>query len=140
MWFDEVNNVLKEIGADEVPQIRVFNKIDLVEGEIPRTETDVDGNVHSVWLSAKAAEGLDQLIDSIQAFFHLEHKVIELELGPADGRLHALMHRSAQILSESLTDNGGWHITVKMQNRIFQQLLKNDTDFSHFIEMRQNNH
>ena len=138
--IDEVNDVLKEIGADEVPQIRVYNKIDLVEGETPRAEKDVNGNVHSVWLSAKAGDGITQLVESIQAFFHLEHRVVQLDLGPADGRLHALLHRSAQILSESITDNGGWQMKVKMQNRIFQQLLKNDADFSHFVEMQQNNH
>lgn len=137
---DEVNNVLKEIGAEQVPQIRVYNKIDLVEGEIARTEADQQGSIHSIWLSAKNGIGTSQLIESIQAFFHLEHRIIELELSPADGRLHALMHRSAQVLSESITDNGGWQIKVKMQNRIFQQLLKNDPDFSDFVEVEENIH
>lgn len=128
--IDEVNKVLLEIGADEVPQIKIYNKIDLVEEETARVEKDSDGQIHSVWLSAMTGDGVDLLIDAIQDFFHLEHKILELELEPADGRIHALLHQSGQVISEQVTASGGWRIKVKMQSRIFQQLLKNDPGFA----------
>lgn len=56
----EVNKVLTEIGAENIPQILVFNKIDLL-GVAPDIERDEYGRIAAVRLSAKTAEGLDQL-------------------------------------------------------------------------------
>lgn len=56
----EVNKVLTEIGAESIPQILVFNKIDLL-GVPPDVERDEYGRIAAVRLSAKTAEGLDQL-------------------------------------------------------------------------------
>ena len=127
--LDEVNKVLDEIGADEVPQIKIYNKIDLVEDEKARLEKDSEGHVHSAWLSARTGYGIPLLIEAIQEFFHLEHKILDLQLNPADGRLHALMHQSAQVLSDEQLETGGWKIRVKMQSRVYQQLKKHDADF-----------
>ena len=49
--IDEVNRVLAEIGAADLPQILVFNKIDRIEAP-PRIERDESGRVSHVWLSA----------------------------------------------------------------------------------------
>ncbi len=53
-----VNQVLAEIGADTVPQIRVMNKID--RRALPaRIERDEYGRISSVWASAQSGEGVD---------------------------------------------------------------------------------
>jgi GTPase len=56
----EVNKVLAEIGAAEIPQILVFNKIDLQEVP-PSVERDDYGRIARVFLSAKTGAGLDML-------------------------------------------------------------------------------
>jgi len=56
----EVNKVLAEIGADAIPQILVWNKIDLT-GLEPGVERDDCGNISRVRLSAKTGAGLDLL-------------------------------------------------------------------------------
>jgi GTP-binding protein HflX len=48
----EVDAVLAQIGAADVPQIRVFNKIDLLPDVEPRVEADAEGRVQRIWLSA----------------------------------------------------------------------------------------
>jgi GTP-binding protein HflX len=53
-----VNAVLAEIGADHIPQILVYNKIDLTGGE-PRVERDEYGKIARVWISAGQGLGLD---------------------------------------------------------------------------------
>src|SRR5215468_10528360 len=58
--IDEVNRVLAEIGASDLPQILVFNKIDRLEGA-PRIERDDGGRITHVWLSAMRGQGLDEL-------------------------------------------------------------------------------
>jgi len=41
--IDEVNLVLAEIGADKIPQLEVYNKIDLAESLAPRVERNSEG-------------------------------------------------------------------------------------------------
>src|SRR3990170_2116377 len=58
--IDEVNKVLGEIGAADIPQILVWNKIDL-NGHAPRLERDEYGNISRVRLSAVTGEGVELL-------------------------------------------------------------------------------
>jgi len=57
---EEVNKVLAEIGAQEVPQIMVWNKIDLARLE-PGVERDEYGKILRVRVSARTGAGLDEL-------------------------------------------------------------------------------
>lgn len=58
--IEQVNAVLAEIGAAEIPQIVVFNKIDAVD--LPASvERDVRDNIRRVSLSAKSGAGLSEL-------------------------------------------------------------------------------
>jgi GTPase len=64
--IDHVQRVLKEIGADEVKQVIVFNKIDMVGADskpaIPALTYDLEGrSVDCVYLSAKTSDGLPAL-------------------------------------------------------------------------------
>jgi GTPase len=58
--IEAVNQVLKEIGADAIPQILVYNKIDLT-AYAPRVEADEYGKIARVWISAAKGQGLDLL-------------------------------------------------------------------------------
>ncbi|KAF1044579.1 MAG: GTPase HflX [Herbaspirillum frisingense] len=64
--IEEVNLVLKEIGADHVPQILVWNKIDAA-GLEPAVEHDEYGRIQRVFVSAKSGAGLDLLREAIAA-------------------------------------------------------------------------
>jgi GTP-binding protein HflX len=59
--MEQVNLVLEEIEAGDVPQIQVFNKIDLIEGAEPRVDRDEQGRVRRVWVSASSGVGIDGL-------------------------------------------------------------------------------
>ena len=56
----EVNKVLAEIGAADIPQVLVFNKIDLQDVP-PSVQRDDYGRIARVFLSAKSGAGLDGL-------------------------------------------------------------------------------
>jgi len=58
----EVNKVLTEIGAEQVPQILIWNKVDLT-GVAPAVERDGYGRISRVKLSARTGEGLALLRD-----------------------------------------------------------------------------
>ncbi|AGF46939.1 GTP-binding protein HflX [Candidatus Kinetoplastibacterium desouzaii TCC079E] len=59
-----VNSVIKEIGASNIPTIMVYNKIDLSNLQ-PRVEYDSDGLISSVFLSAAKNAGIDYLRNAI---------------------------------------------------------------------------
>ncbi|KAF0190470.1 MAG: GTP-binding protein HflX [Gammaproteobacteria bacterium] len=57
----QVREVLQEIGADSVPQIEIYNKIDLLEKIEPRVDRDEYGQVSRVWVSAGTGAGVELL-------------------------------------------------------------------------------
>jgi GTP-binding protein HflX len=62
--IDAVNEVLEEIGAGDVPQIMVFNKIDLTRAPAA-VNRDEYGKISGVFLSAASGEGLPLLRDAL---------------------------------------------------------------------------
>lgn len=62
--IDEVNKVLKEIDADRVPQVLIWNKIDL-SGHEARIERDENGRIARIYLSAKTGVGMNLLREAL---------------------------------------------------------------------------
>ena len=62
--IEQVNRVLEEIGAHQIPQILVWNKIDL-EGLQPAIERNEYDKIQRVFISAKTGAGLDLLRQAI---------------------------------------------------------------------------
>ncbi len=121
--IEQVENVLAEIGADEIPVLQVFNKIDLLDGFTPRIDRNEEGIPVRVWVSAVSGEGLDILFDAIVE--RLAEDVVHhfVLLGPADGKLRALLHEAGSVLSEEHRETGDSVVEVRLQNRDWLQLL-----------------
>jgi GTP-binding protein HflX len=62
--IEAVDKVLHEIGADAVPQLRVYNKLDLT-GIAPGVGRDEYGRLHSVYVSAQTGAGLELLREAV---------------------------------------------------------------------------
>ncbi len=62
--MDDVEIVLREVKAEKVPRINLFNKID-IKGLDPRVEHDQYGRISSVWASAKNKQGLNLLKQAV---------------------------------------------------------------------------
>lgn len=119
----QVEGVLTEIGADEIPVLQVFNKIDLLDNFTPRVERNEEGVPVRAWVSAVSGEGLDGLYDAIVE--RLAEDVVHyfVLLGPADGKLRALMHEAGSVLSEEHRENGEMVLETRLQYRDWLQLL-----------------
>jgi GTPase len=75
--ISEVNKVLAEIGADNIPQIVVFNKIDLqqeyhadgtISSALPGTMRDENSRIMELRLSAQSGAGVDLLREAIHEY------------------------------------------------------------------------
>jgi len=62
--IEAVDKVLGEIGADAVPQLRVYNKLDLT-GIAPGVGRDEYGKLQSVYVSAQTGAGLELLREAL---------------------------------------------------------------------------
>jgi GTP-binding protein HflX len=65
-YIKHVDKVLEQIGAQNVPQLQVFNKLDLLADQKPRIDRDQEGMPIRVWLSAVTGEGIDLLRQALQ--------------------------------------------------------------------------
>ncbi len=65
--IEQVNHVLAEIGAESVPQLLVYNKIDLSGGS-PEVVLDDCGRIARVSVSARTGDGLSELRSAIAGF------------------------------------------------------------------------
>lgn len=121
--IEQVEAVLAEIGADEIPVLQVFNKIDLLDNFVPRVERNEDGVPVRAWVSAVTGEGLNGLYDAIVE--RLAEDVVHhfVLLGPADGKLRALLHEAGSVLSEDHRETGETVLEIRLQYRDWMQLL-----------------
>ncbi len=122
----EVNSVLRQIGADEVPQIEVYNKIDADEPLQPKIEWDEEGLAVRVWLSAKNGEGIELLLQVLAGFFQQTQSRHSLRLEPADGRLRAKLYEVGRVISDQATEDGGWEMDVTLASREFNRLIQQE--------------
>ncbi|GAB6043919.1 ribosome rescue GTPase HflX [Endothiovibrio diazotrophicus] len=118
----QVHAVLDEIDADEVPQIEVFNKIDLIEGGEPRVERDAEDHVRRVWISARDGRGVESLLEVVSEYFRGRSVRGRLRLPPRDGRLRAQLFAAGAVLGEALDESGHWLLDVELPRRDYEAL------------------
>jgi GTP-binding protein HflX len=72
--IEQVQQVLREIGAEQVPQILIYNKIDMLDGPVPPTRRQVAGrlraSIASFDVSALSGLGLDALRERLGELAH----------------------------------------------------------------------
>jgi len=108
----DVESVLQEIGCAEIPRIEVWNKLDLLPGELPRMERDAQGLPARVWVSAQRGDGVDLLRQAIAERLGDIRVRRTLCLGPSEGRLRSWIFDHATVLQDRVTDAGGWEMDL----------------------------
>ena len=101
-----VDAVLAEIGADAIPQLLVWNKIDLLPGVAPHIERIDAGERWRAWVSAARGLGLDGLREAIDRHFARERVHRWVPLPAAAGRLRARLFAAGAVASERNGDDG----------------------------------
>jgi GTP-binding protein HflX len=119
----QVNEVLQEIGAADVPQIRVYNKIDL-SGNEARIDYLDHGQVDRVWVSAATGAGLDLLADTLMTHFHGTQVHGWLHLSPQAGRTRSSLYTIGQVMSEHVDEQGSWWLEICMAQRNIDKIIR----------------
>ena len=122
--IEQVNAVLTEIEANEVPQLEIYNKIDLLENGQPHIERDADGRPRRVYISAHTGSGVELLLQAVADFFHEDVVHQQLRLPPSAGRLRAALYALGAVKTEHVADSGDWLLDVEIKSQKLAMLRK----------------
>ncbi len=123
--MEQVNDVLEQIGAAQVPQIEVYNKIDATGGD-PREERSADGKVRRIWLSATTGEGVPELVRAIAETVSKGIVCVSLKLDGSEGRLRSWLYGQDAVISERVNDDGSAVLGLKMPRDHFERFCRRE--------------
>lgn len=123
-YIDEVNNVLKEIGAESVPQLQILNKIDLLEKTKPEIEYDENQIPKRVWISAQKGIGIDLLLQAVSEIL-AESLVSEtIRIAPEQTRLRSKLYEKGFIEDERIDESGFYHLEIRLPKQELERLMQ----------------
>ncbi|MCK4833552.1 MAG: GTPase HflX, partial [Gammaproteobacteria bacterium] len=118
--IEEVEKVLSQIDADEIPCIQVMNKVDLT-GVKPRVDYADDGSVKRIWLSVESGNGLDYLKQTLIDLFREKMVEGKLSLLPGEARLRAKLFDIGAIRDETIDEEGRFLLKISISRRDLNQ-------------------
>lgn len=113
----DVEDVLDSVDASEIPIVRLFNKIDLVD-RAASTHTNAEGEVDRIDVSALAGTGLEILKETIALRLKGERINAWVSLGNLNAKLRSQLFDLGAVEEEEMTDEGQWllHINLSQQD------------------------
>lgn len=96
--IDVTNETLSQIGADNIPMIYVYNKIDLIDLD------KLDNN--KILISAKRDIGIDRLIESICEKVFEDYIRFKLKIPYSEGKMISNIMENATILDSEYIEDG----------------------------------
>ncbi len=125
--IEQVEVVLEEIGAAELPQLSVYNKVDLLADTVPRIDRDETGKPVAVWLSAQSGAGCELLEEAISELLGREVVNGSLVLLPNQGRLRAMLYTQQAVVAESYRDDGASLLQIRVPKSDLLRILSADS-------------
>jgi GTPase len=115
----DVEKILAELSIDATdrPVIEVWNKIDLLDSEgrtgLLNLVERQPASRRPVPVSALSGEGVDRLIDAIEALLSERRQTLEVSIDVADGAGLSWLYRHSEVLSKDLRDDGRLAVTIR---------------------------
>ena len=124
---EEVREVLHSVGADRIPTVLVYNKIDLT-GQPASVQSDAEGKPERIAVSAIRGTGIGPLKAAIER--HVAGRRIRswITLDGSQGRLRAQLFEMGAVDEEQLSDNGHWRLLVDIPRNLAQRLVRQGGD------------
>ncbi|MBL4661242.1 MAG: hypothetical protein JKY19_12865, partial [Alcanivoracaceae bacterium] len=129
----EVNSVLKQIKADKIPVIDVYNKIDLSQIAAKVNRDEEEGLVKQCWLSAETGAGVKMLLTAIEERFNRTHVLKDILLPAHLGKLRAIFYQWDAIRKDNYNDDNSWSLRVELAPEKWKMLAARDDECGKFI-------
>ncbi len=121
--INQVNQVLADIDADEVPQLKIFNKIDLLDEVTPHIDYDENGKPVNVWISAKTGDGCNLLRQALCELFVGSKVLRKCYLTASQLGMKAKLYGYSQVINETVNDSGDSELIIEIDKK-YLGLLK----------------
>jgi GTP-binding protein HflX len=119
--IEAVNKVLQEVGAADVPQLLIYNKIDIA-GFDARIDLDDEENAWRIWLSAVSKSGFDELTEVLRNRFCEQTTFYRLILNASEGQIRAFLFEAGASESENYENNGDIDLKLSVTPALFRRL------------------
>ncbi|MDN5862269.1 MAG: GTPase HflX [Salinisphaera sp.] len=123
---EQVNAVIADIGADDLPQIEVYNKIDTLAGEPARIERGEQGEVRRVWLSAVSGQGLAPLRAALAQRCHPDLLSGEVAVPVAAPRLRARLFELGAVRGERYAQDGDCLLRLQVSRGDLERICRQE--------------
>ncbi|MBN8429872.1 GTPase HflX [Microbulbifer salipaludis] len=121
--IEEVQAVLEEIGAADLPHLLVYNKLDLLADAEPRIDRDDQGVPRAVWLSAATGAGCELLVEAIAERLGQQMVSGAVVIPPQHARLRAQLFEGNAVQEENYRDNGDIELKILLPRAELQRLM-----------------
>jgi len=119
----QVDEVLAEIGAERIPQVLVYNKIDRL-GTAARLERDEESRAAAVWCSAARRDGLDLLQQAIAERLSRAARAARVRIPPAAGALRSQLYSRGAVREEHTLEDGTIDLAVELPEADLEALAR----------------
>jgi GTP-binding protein HflX len=109
----QVDAVLAEIGAQAIPQLLLYNKIDRLESAA-RIERNADGRAVAVWISAQQRLGLDLLVNAVAERLARFARRARLRVPASAGALRSRLYAAQAVRAETSAPDGSIELAVEL--------------------------
>ena len=123
---EQVNEVLDSIGAGDIAQIQVYNKIDTLGDTLCARHREENSEPSRVWVSAIESTGMRRLTEVIVEHFRATKIHRRLRLPASAGRLRARLYELGNVVAEHNADNGDWIIDVEIEPAALERLWRRE--------------
>ena len=120
-YIEEVNSVLKSIGAEDIPKILVFNKIDQNYNPDNFSHLQKDS---FCYISAKTSYGVDNLRKMISEKLFEDYKLFTIDLKPEQNNIRAAIYKNCNVENETFTKLGHCEIKFRASESYAKYLRK----------------
>ncbi len=125
-FTEQVNEVLAEIDAAQVPCLLVYNKIDLLADREPALERDQSGRPVRLWLSARTGAGVPLLMQAIGELLGQDVVERNIALRPDQGRLRARLYARGAVHREDVNADGEVSLAIRLPRADLERLLQDE--------------
>ncbi len=99
-----VREVLGEIGATDLPELLVFNKVDITDPIVVARLRNL--HPEALAISAVTAEGVEEMLESLAQLLKLQTRLLRLEIPYDRGEVLAAAHRVGEVIAEKHDGDG----------------------------------
>ncbi len=122
--MQEVEQVLEQIEANEIPRLLVYNKIDMSDSLSPGIVRDSDDKPVRVNISAQKQLGIDALMQAISERVFGNPVYRTISLSPQEGKLRSQLYQKGAVQSETMDADGNWILHLKLLKEDYEQMIQ----------------